>query len=424
MRILALADSDSYLKWAAATLAALPARWERRLALVETSAAPSATQRAAALAASGFAPDGLELVPLRALDETLRRRDADVVLFATRGPVAAVLMRIVSERRDRPVIATGLPGISIPATRKALRYRRQADLFVAHSVRESREFAALAAELGVGVDVALATLPFLDRRPVDGGTDLVFAVQAIVPRERPDRMRLARMLRAAALADPTRRVVVKIRASRGEAQTHAERDPYPVLLAEDGPLPENLVVSAEPMGLALESAEGLATVSSTAIVEAIGRGVPVLALDDFGVSPALINVVFEGGGVFGSEADLVARRFRHPDPAWLRDNYFHGAELDDLAPRLDALVARRADAGLPHRPPAEAVGGALRAAWDRRIAFGHVDRSIAGLLALLVGVPARGAARVVRRVRRARQPEPVPVVGAPAAGREPTARLD
>ncbi len=64
-----------------------------------------------------------------------------------------------------------------------------------------------------------------------GGDDLVFAAQAIVPRERPERMRVARLLVAAAEADPSRRVVVKLRAEAGEKQTHREHDDYRDLLA-------------------------------------------------------------------------------------------------------------------------------------------------------------------------------------------------
>ena len=129
------------------------------------------------------------------------------------------------------MIVTGLPGISIPATRKALLYRTQCDLFVLHSHREVREFGELAVEKGFEQRFALSRLPFaqiaVGAAAGPRGTDLVFAAQAVVPLERADRTRVARMLVAAATADPSRRVVVKVRAVKGESQTHAERDGYP-----------------------------------------------------------------------------------------------------------------------------------------------------------------------------------------------------
>src|SRR5690606_19874464 len=88
--------------------------------------------------------------------------------------------------------------------------------------------------------LALARIPFVSDRTAHG-TDLVFAAQAVVPRDRADRLHLAGVLRDAALADPARRVVVKLRARAGERSTHPEVDAYPDLVRELGPLPENLV---------------------------------------------------------------------------------------------------------------------------------------------------------------------------------------
>nr|WP_284288361.1 DUF6716 putative glycosyltransferase [Angustibacter aerolatus] len=47
-RVVAVADSDSYLKWAVGLLGTLPADWRRRAVVVRSPIAPSAAQRAAA----------------------------------------------------------------------------------------------------------------------------------------------------------------------------------------------------------------------------------------------------------------------------------------------------------------------------------------------------------------------------------------
>jgi hypothetical protein len=161
------------------------------------------------------------------------------------------------------------------------------------------------------------------------------------------------------------------------------------------------------MSTALDHAEGLVTVSSTAAIEAIARGVPVIALDTFGVSEKLINTVFEGSGLFGGEADVVARRFRHPDPTWLDDNYFHPGDEDDWVRQVAALAEARRRDELAPAPVTRQRGGSLRLAWHRQRAFGP-DGTWGGRIALLVGHPARLLVRAQRRVRRALRRSPAP----------------
>lgn len=417
MRVVALADSDSYVKWGAALLGRGPADWDRELLVVDSPIVVSDGQLAAALAGSGI--DRVSRVTLPEVAGRLAAEPADAVLVATPGPIAMVLTRVLAGLSPRPVVVTGLPGISYPPTRKALLYRRQADLMVLHSHREIREFGRMAARRNWEHRFGLATLPFVSRGPA-AGTDLVFATQAIVPRERPDRLLVARMLRDAALASPEKRVVVKVRALPGENQTHPEADGYPDLIASLGAMPENLVVSAAPMADALSSAEGLVTVSSTAAIEAIARGIPVIALDTFGVRRSLINPVFVDSGLFGAGSAVVARRFRHPAPDWRHDNYFHDATDDDWIDRVESLVAARRAGRLAPRPAGLPPGGPLRAAWDRKRAFGVADRSWGGRAALIVGTPARGLVRLrqraVRRIRRSAWWSPRRVEAAAAPG--------
>lgn len=393
MRIVAVADTDSYVKWAAALVS--DPRVDGELVVLDTELAVSEAQLAAAMS-------GIEVPVRRIAHHELERAvaGADAVLVAARGPVARFVARIAGRVDPSPVRVTGLPGISIPPTWLALHFRRECDLFVLHSRREVREFEQLADERGIDQRFALATLPFAHAVDERGGTDLVFAAQAIVPRERCDRLRVAQILIDAARADPTRRVVVKLRGRPGEHETHREFDSYPELLAEIGGVPPNLVVSYASMRDALRSAEGLVTVSSTAAIEAAAGGVPVIALDEFGVSSELINVVFVGSGLLGSAADVAARRFRPPEAAWLADNYFHDARDDSWLRDVEDLVERRRRGTLAPRSVPPIVGGRCREAWDRRQALGRRDRSTTGRMVALVGTPIRAALGVARRVRR------------------------
>ena len=417
-RVLGIADTDSYVKWSSALLGAAPANWHVSLFILETPMVVSERQQRAALAGSGMDDAAVRRGSFDELTTALADDPPDAVVIGARGPLARVLARTVAEHAPHAVLATGLPGVSIPATRRALIYRDQCDLFVVHSHRERRAFTGLADEYGFGQDFALATLPFAargrDARPASG-TDLVFAAQALVPRERPERMRVARLLVRAAKSDPTRRVVLKVRGTKGEQQTHAEQDAYPDLLAELGELPPNLEISSAPMRSALATAQGLVTISSTAAIEAIALGIPVIALDTFGVSRALINEAFADSGLLGGEDNVIARRFRDPDAGWTADNYLHDPRDDDWTWVLADLVRRRREGTLPRRPAPARRGGRFRDAWDRKLVLGPLDRSAEGRAAVVVGVPLRAGLRVVNRVRRVVKGERPAVTSTPIA---------
>lgn len=413
-RLLVVADSDSYVKWGAAFARGFPESWRLDLVVLRTPVQPSPRQLRAALAGSGFTDGSVEAVDLDELEERLARTRPDVVLLALRGPLVRVVAPIIGRRPDRPVLVSGFPGLTIPAEPKAIVYREQVDLIVLHSRREVREFRANAERLGVAIEFVLATLPFLPDGVVTDvaadphRTDLVFAAQAKVPAEREDRVRLLGWLAAAARRHPHRRVVVKVRARRGEAQTHAEAFDYAELLDDaevrrelGGTLPPNLVVEDGPMAAHLARAAGLVTVSSTAVLEAVAAGLPVLLVDEFGVTPKLINTVFEGSGLFGGAGALAAWALRRPNVDWLADDYFHGRGHDDWDILLAPLLEQRAAGGLGVRNRTHNLtGGALRRAFERKRMLGAHDRSVAGVVSMAVALPARWLLRRARGVRK------------------------
>jgi hypothetical protein len=317
--------------------------------------------------------------------------------------VRVVLRAIVASTRVRPVFVSGMPGISFPATKRALLYRSQVDLMVVHSKRERTEFSELAERMGLEQRFGLATLAFLSgtRDHAGNGDAIVFATQAKVPRTRADRMSVLGWLSETAVRHPELRVVVKLRARGGEKQTHDERYPYDVLAAELPALPSNLAFETGPMADHLDAATALVTVSSTAALEAAARGIPTLVLDDFGVSARLINLVFDGSNLLGGSEDLIAARFHSADEGWLDANYFHSAADADWLSRVAELTESRAAGELRLRAEARrGHGGALRHAWDRKRVLGDYDRSFSGRLALAIGIPARWVFLTVRRLRR------------------------
>lgn len=347
-RLLAVADSDSYLKWAAGLLDATPPDWVTDLAVVRTPIAPSAAQIAAAVSGTRAGRKPPPVLPARRLRRAAERFRPDAVLLACTGPVVdALAAETLSGLRPRPVLVSGLPGISVPATEKAWRFRSGCDLFVVHSGREVAEFSAVGRELGGGGTVALARLPYLDllpRHDAGGVRDrVVFATQAKVPRRREERERILLALAELGRARPDLDVVVKLRARDDERQTHNERHHYERLwaaLEAEGRVPAGAVrFAAGPMHEHLSRAAGFVTVSSTAALEAIAGNVPLLVLSDFGVGAEMINLVFEGSGCLGTLDDLVKADFRMPAEEWCRANYFHDPSAGDWTGRVAALVA-------------------------------------------------------------------------------------
>nr|BFE77843.1 hypothetical protein GCM10020093_004440 [Planobispora longispora] len=325
MKVLAVADSDSYLKWAACLLGDLPEGCTTELAVIRTPITPSPAQIHAAVAgAPWFRPAASDtgagrepgaqagdppVVSARALRRTAERFRPDAVLLACTGPVVDILAaEVLAGLSPRPVFVSGLPGISIPATEKAWLFRSGCELFVLHSGREVREFTEVGRRLGGGGQVGLARLPFLHGSgevPATGPRDrVVFATQAKVPKRREERERILASLADLARRRPDLDVVVKLRALDGERQTHNERHHYQRLWRELGGDEDVLRFAAGPMHEHLAHAAGFVTVSSTAALEAIAQSVPLLVLSDFGVSAEMINLVFEGSGVLGTLDDL------------------------------------------------------------------------------------------------------------------------
>jgi hypothetical protein len=346
--VLAISDTDSYLKWSAATLDALPRSWESSQLLIENPAMPSDAQ----IRAASSRP--VEVLTHAALVRRIRLDCPDAVLLACTGPVVAALTaQRVFWGRTRPVLITGLPGISVPATRRAVTYRAACDLFLLHSKREVAEFTEIAARRAPQLNFGLALLPFLPahtQRVVansERGPDLVFGAQAKVPVERADRETILLALADAGCA------VVKLRAWSEERQTHKETWSYPEIMND---LVARGRLSVDAVGFvggsipdALRASHGFVTVSSTAALEAMAMKQPTLIISDFGVSAEMINVVFEGSGCLGTLDDLRSGQLFHPDPAWLHDNYFHPAEDNTWLDLLVELLAIRAAGQLAPR---------------------------------------------------------------------------
>jgi hypothetical protein len=411
VRVLVVADSDSYLKWGVSRAREFPSTWAVEVIVIDNAVTPSARQRADAVA--GRWVD----VPVESLAEVAARLEAgvDILLLACRGPLIDFLFaEVLSAMPDRPVVAAGIPGLWFPPTHRGLDFRADVDVLIVHSERERAAVAAvsgadsesiasgmsgLSGEIALkrergqsgergnsgdrGVAVALATLvggaEAGDIEPADGIGAVVFAPQALVPSTRAQREQLLDGLIRTARAHPSVPVLIKLRGDEDEAQTHREFASFPQLARERrDERPRNLRFVRGPLSAYLGGARGLVTVSSTAALESIAAGVPTMVLDDFGVSQVNLNEVFQGSGLWGSLEALQRLEFPSADAGWMRENYFHDADASDWVEVVSRLAAdSRALGEQRRRKPARLEMTGARARVQRlRVraqALGHAD---------------------------------------------------
>lgn len=346
--VVALVESDSFLKWAAWLLDSAPGDWRSSLVLVSYPSSPTDRQVAAALVGTSFTVGDVRRAGVLEVRRLLSELQPDVVLMACTGPLISLLGRATATSgRTRPLVVAGVPGVALPVHRRAVELRRTVDVFVAHSHVEREHYQRAFDAVGGPTEVVLARLPFLPTGPDldgDGGDDVVLATQARVPARPLQRSVLVQRLVAGSPVPP----ILKLRSGDGEATTHHEPFPYPEIvhdLVADGVLgPDDVAFRDGPMSASLRTARCLVTISSTAALEAMALGVPVLLADDFGVDDSLINRVFVGSGCLAPLTGFDGTGCR-PDARWAHDNYLHPRSDDDWIERVLGRVGHGPSTG-------------------------------------------------------------------------------
>lgn len=334
LRIAVLADSDTRWKWGALTARRLAPDHHLTGYLLRGRATPTARQ----LGEVGVQADRLTevtcaqfLAELRAPQRELRDAYDIVVLALVGGAVQAVLhgaRALWPEPAARPVFVTGYVGVVYEKLADGLLLRHGADLVLANSPHDAGRFREVYE--GVGADagaVVESALPFLAQaggKPYDPAAApatahrVVFAVQPSVPATRADRAYLLRRAAEHARLHPGREVLIKLRSRPGEHTTHLEELPYQRLAEQlPGGLPSNCRLAYGNMGEVLDAADLLVTVSSTAALESLHRGIPTAVLTDLGVRETLGNHHFLGSGCMASWTQLDAGLLPKADPDWL-----------------------------------------------------------------------------------------------------------
>ncbi|WP_030254083.1 DUF6716 putative glycosyltransferase [Streptomyces violens] len=323
-----LADSDTRWKWGALTAHRLQPGCRLDGFLLRGRATPTVRQ----LDEVGARADTLR--EIRGVDfvRSIDRTGYDVVLLSCVGGAVQAMLHGLARAWEgsarRPVVVTGYVGVVYEKLADGLLLRHGADVVLANSRHDADRFRAV--YRGVNADersVVECALPFLggarhDRTKGADGTGevrtVVFAVQPSVPDNRNDRAYLLHRAAEHARRHPGREVLIKLRSKPGEHTTHIEELPYQKLAARiPGGLPANCRLVYGNMGEVLDRTDLMVTVSSTAALESLHRGVPTAVLTDLGIREALGNHHFLGSGCLASWDELDAGYLPEPDPEWL-----------------------------------------------------------------------------------------------------------
>jgi hypothetical protein len=292
-----------------------------------------------------------------------------VVVFLPGSKLYELLLRmreaLALERAvRRPVLITGYNGVVYEKHLEGLLWRVGYDLIGINSAHDHALFGERLRALGVddmpltrcGILLAQARAASPSAPFKAGSADLLFATQAIVPRSKSERVYVLQRLAELAEAFPERRVFVKPRTRPNERTFHVEKHHYERLA--DSALgvnrPPNLLFAYGSLSSLLDRVGMLLTVSSTAALEAVSRGVPSVVLTDLGINESLGNHFFVGSGMLASFDELIAGRTPEPDSGWLEQHGFGRADrIDALVERSVSLLDQQRDSGrmLPLRSP-------------------------------------------------------------------------
>ncbi|MFD4242831.1 DUF6716 putative glycosyltransferase [Streptomyces sp. NPDC058525] len=354
-----VADSDTRWKWGASVALQIAPDHALDAYFLRTRATPTERQ----LAEIGVVPDSRRDVSTIELLDDERLVSADLLVLATAGGTTLSILHCLGLNwaglEHRPITVTGYVGVVYEKLVDGLLTRAGSDLVLANSAYDAARFRE--AFRGVGGDqesVVEAALPFLeDEEPYDpspagrGRTFTVcFAVQPSVPRTKRARLLLLERVAAHARRHPERLVLMKLRSLPGEHTTHVEAHPYQKLMGQlEEPAPPNLQLVYGNMGEILDRTDLLVTVSSTAALESLHRGIPTAILTDFGVREAHGNHYFTHSGCLTSWSEIDEGHLPAPNPGWTADQGI--GKSDPYAAARRRIAALRAAGPLPAPSP-------------------------------------------------------------------------
>ncbi|MGK5529864.1 DUF6716 putative glycosyltransferase [Streptomyces sp. URMC 129] len=324
-RAVVLADSDSRWKWAVHAARRLAPQHALDARFLLTPTTPTARQ----IAEVGIAPDTSRHVTCAELLDDPALAGADLVVVGTIGGTVLALVHSLGMAWDgasrRPVVVSGYVGVVYENLVDGLLLRVGSDIVLANGSDDAKRFRDVYRTVGADpFTVVEAGLPYLGGRRYNPSAvgrgerpfTVCFAVQPTVPASRAARAGMLEKLQRHARRFPDREVLIKLRVREGETTSRIERFPYQELYDALPDPPPNLSVVHGDMGQVLDRTDLLVTVSSTAAMEAVHRGIPTAILTDHGIREAHGNHFFLDSGLLASWAQLDEGLIPRADPEW------------------------------------------------------------------------------------------------------------
>lgn len=339
-RVVVLADSDSRWKWGALVARKLAPDYAIDARFLDGATAPTERQ----IDEVGVETSTSKVVTYAELVDDPAVHEADLVVFGTIGGTVLALLHSLGMAWDgsarRPVTVSGYVGVVYENVVDGLLLRVGSDMVLANCAYDAKQFREIYESVGADPDCVVESgLPFIGGKPYDPTAagrkrpfTVCFAVQPTVPGTRQSRYVMLDKLQRHARLHPDREVLIKLRNQPGEAVTHLEKHSYQTMFEELPDPPSNLKVIYGDMGEVLDRTDLLVTVSSTAAMEAIHRGIPTAILTDYGVREAHGNHYFVHSGCLASWAQLDEGLIPKASPAW--------AASRGIGPRDPFLTAR------------------------------------------------------------------------------------
>jgi len=401
-RALLIAAYDSQLKWCAPLRTELVGR-----GFVCEAVAPSDLK--SALSTGQIADAGFDRVDLRPWDQIVSdAAAADVVVIALAGPIVQRLCHDLAARLSQtgtlgPVLVSGWVGIIIEKITAGYLDRACTDVVAVNSGADLEHFTEVGEALGLRTDnLVLTGLPFLSSRPVAPVASrpprtVLWADQPTVPAAPRERRHVYDRLIAYASTHPDRTVLLKPRHRPGEDTFHRMKH-HPEDVLEGVDTPPNFAIVYDPIIRLLERTDLLLTVSSTACLEALDRGVDVALVADLGIHERYGNHVFLDSGLLRTFEQVSADDIGTMSASFRR-SYFEGRERPPaqvVADRVEQLLASG------ERPSRDIWASSyVRGVWAARdaVAAGAPSRRAP----LWRRVPAAGRRKVVQTTGDARR---------------------
>ncbi|WP_197983469.1 DUF6716 putative glycosyltransferase [Aeromicrobium sp. CFBP 8757] len=348
---LLVAAFDSQLKWCAGIRDELEARGvSTRVVVPDTRSALSDRQvRDAGFDRPGRA-DRVDRLPWD--DLVTACLSSDVVVSALAGPSTRRLsldvadgLAALADPVAGPVLVSGWVGIIIEKITAGYLDRSGTDVVAVNSTADLAHFRRTGSTLGVPTDnLVLTGLPFLssEPRPPRTGpvTTVLYADQPTVPATAPERAYVYRRLVEHARRHPERQVLLKPRHRPGEDTFHRMAH-APEGLLPPGDLPTNFRIDHTPVPELLDRVDLLVTMSSTACLEAVDRGVRVALMLDLGVHERHGNHVFLDSGLLRTFDQVDADDLGTPSASfvhsWFGDRHLPAPVV--IVDRVEELLA-------------------------------------------------------------------------------------